>query len=434
MDKEEDGPLGLETLPYDGLAAIVRHLSLWDVSSLMGVSKALRLAFRDERMWYLICDQTWSGVTDIRLWVVSSRTPSPSKASLSANPASYRELFHLLRHIEPLCGVWRVIGGDLNGTCVTFAWKKNALEGRTVEVDDLESAPRRPLFVSMRPGRGNEIQVEWIGDGNKTAVLRVGSGDEAGMHRSPSAEAAAAVSFGTPQSALGTSPEGSFEYAWREFMSSKVAKSSKARRRLERSGRFSQMHHLRRVGVPKPSWHHPLAGFWAGDCGDQGFEVLRVRYDFKGPSAMIICDEVTGGGQGSGGFQLWSALAKPLPQPLSQSEQGLYDGLHQLLEEEEDGEALDGLAAIFEQDGGNGNAPGETEPHPVTDSRKEVASIHKGQVWSCHVFPETENSESEEEGEKEGRLWVYTDGSMRFWWLSSSRAPLGSVPLRRIDI
>ena len=142
----------------------------------------------------------------------------------------------LLHESEPSVGLWRLVGEGPRSALLAFRWGRDGIEG-------VELEPRAPLtgrcaaspWARISPARGLTTAVAVEPDGGHATVTVYGSQGRA-LHRSPSAEAAAAValpssaasSLGTP---LGSSPLGSFEHEWLEFVAGTVGKRSKQRRR-----------------------------------------------------------------------------------------------------------------------------------------------------------------------------------------------------------
>jgi Cyclin D1 binding domain len=462
--------VGLEHLPPDELARVLTFLRLDDVHNLLTTSKLLQSNCQDERVWYSMCDTTWSHLTDIRQWVdnevacsPSSRTPKSLafRRHVVAAPTTYRQLYYYLRHVEKLCGLWRVIGEGPVGAFISFKWSSNGLEGEEISYSSLKRKPDRQPYFRICPRKGLNIEIEWDtndDDEKSTATLKIypHAGEKPLLHRSSSAEAAAAVSFGggTPQSSatvLGTSPEGSFEYAWLEFMSTNVAKPSKMRRRSSRGmGAASNapvLHHLRKIDVPKPSLRHPLAGLYVGDYGHAGFQVIRVAYDFTGRAARLVADKIIGDEGVSAGQRTWWTLAAPVETPWPEGEIAIMGDLQRLQEESAEEHALEGLEALFleEEDedeqnsesstssrtgstagGRNENGSAEFRGNNQLNSssnNKQVVGIHigAGQVGVGNGQPREW---------VEGRLWILGDGTLKMWWMEHIRQ---GVTLKRID-
>lgn len=162
----------------------------------------------------------------------------------AAAPSVCRELYRLLHEAAPAAGLWRLVGEGPRGSLIRFTWTQDGLEGCEVE-------PREPLtghadavpWASVCPSRGLTVGVRVDRGGRNATVTFHGLGGP-GMRRSPSAEAAAAVALPASQAspgrgALGTSPQGSFEAEWLQFMNTSVAargSRAKQRRRWQRGG------------------------------------------------------------------------------------------------------------------------------------------------------------------------------------------------------
>lgn len=431
--------ISLETLPPDELAKIMRFLEIEDVQSLQLVSRGLRNACQDERVWHSICDSTWASCTDVRKWLPAPGQSVQPRGFASRPPTTYKDLFHLLHKVEKLAGLWRVIGEGCKSALVSFKWTQDGIEGHEVSYHRLaDREPDLHLFQRIAPRRGLTVAVDWDGDDNNTVTLRSlgpGGTPDGRLHRSPSAEAAAAVSFGTPQSQsmLGASPQGTFEHAWLEFMSSSVQKSSKMRRRHSRGEGAGPMllRHLRRVVPPVPSARHPFAGMWLAECGGAGLQIFTMRYDFSGRAARIVAEKVTGDAEVPAGRKAWWALAAALPVPWPSEEAQLLANLEaaQALHEEELLQGIDGsIAALFLEGGSDDEGP-ELDMDGVPDVGA-AAAVAARRVVAMHMGAGQIMAHGSEEEWEEGRLWVHADGTLTFWWVEGEPH---CVPMRRID-
>lgn len=144
----------------------------------------------------------------------------------------------LLHETAPIIGLWRLVGEGPRSSLISFRWGRDGIEG-------VELEPRAPLtgrcsaspWARVCPARGLTTAVLVEAEGGHATVTLYGAQGRA-LYRSPSAEAAAAValpgslgsSLGTP---LGSSPLGSFEHEWLEFMAGTVGKRSRQRRRAQ---------------------------------------------------------------------------------------------------------------------------------------------------------------------------------------------------------
>jgi hypothetical protein len=467
-DEESQPRVGLEHLPPDELARILTFLRLDDVNNLLRCSKTLQETCQDERVWYSMCERRWSDLTDIRQWVdndiacsLSSRARSPAvgRRHIVPAPSTYRQLYYYLRHVEQLCGLWRVIGEGPVGAFISFKWVSDGLEGEDISYSSLKRKPDRTPYFRICPRKGLNIEIELdINHDNSTATLKVyphAGTDRAQLHRSSSAEAAAAVSFGggTPKSSaaiLGTSPEGSFEYAWLEFMSSNVARSSRIRRRSSRgmggTSNAPVLHHLRKIDPPKASLRHPLAGLYVGDYGPAGFQVIRIAYDFTGRAARLIADKIVGDEGVSAGARTFWALAAAVEVPWPAGEVEILEDLQRLQEESMEEHALEGLEALFLEDDDEQeepSSPGNGGEYPTnhqqnnntstmhTDSSTNTNNINTKQVVGIHIGAGQVGVGNGQPREwVEGRLWVLGDGTLKMWWMEHIQQ---SVELRRID-
>ena len=480
----------LESLAPDELARIMTFLKIKDLKNLNATSKSLHSHLYDERVWFAMCSVTFSHCTDIRQWLrtdkSSEKTPfSPlpplySPPPVRSPPTCFKELFFYLKKIEKLQGLWRIIGDGPVGSLISFQWTSDALEGEEISFSSLKRNPDRTPFLKLCPRRGLNVELEW-GDTSddddddatvQTVTLKVHpvGGTDRHLYRSSSADAAAAVSFSygcSPQSKsssllLGTSPEGSFEYNWLEFMSANVAKPSKMRRRSSRGAGGGPstapvLYHLRRVDHPLPSTRrHPLAGMWIGDYHHTiggVMQVLQLSYDFKGHAARVVAHKITGDEGVGAGQRSWWALAAALPQPWSAEEIELVAVLQRQQEEAAEEGALDGLEALFlEEDdvegGDEGTGSGsyaeedriesggnDISTNTNSRSRNEIVSIHTG---AGQIGGGGGGYNSQEW--VEGRLWVLGDGSMQWWWLSDGDGDgdevvvMESVAMRRVDL
>lgn len=430
----------LETLPLESLASVLCHLSVKDIRNVASTCKSLHTACRDEKLWFILCETTWSLFTDVCQWIVPPHQLGDQESLPS--PATYCELFHLLRHIQGLCGYWRVIGEGPLGSFVRFSWCDHGIQGQAIVPKSfraLETGPssskKNPLvdlepYHNYYPRQGEGFVVEWGSEDKGVVTLikspRAGGGSPQ-IYRSPSAEAAAAASMSTvtDSNMLGSSPEGSFEHSWLEFMSTKVAKPSRRRRSLrdstksDKSSLAPQIYHLRRVNLPSSSVCHPLAGIWVGNDNINGPLVIRVKYDFLGPAARIVGEKISGGGTLAAGGQCWWAYAAAVSMPPTDASE---ESLMQSLLERLDAETLDGLDSLLLEDGGigdhtNGNGNGSSNTAFGLD--RQINKVHIG------------GSKDDDQRAAEGRLWSFMDGSLVFWWLGNDNLP-ETVRLRRL--
>lgn len=446
----------LDTLPPESLALVLCHLSVKDIRNVAATCKALHVACRDEKMWFILCESTWSSVTDVRQWLVKQREEGrQGQEAPTVSPVTYCELFHVLRHVQDLCGYWRVIGDGPSGSFVRFIWCKDGIRGHAIipktfqkmssfgpSSSQVHSFVELEPYHSLCPRQGEGFVVEW-GSEDKGIVTLIKSpkpppgiaggklpsiGGSPRMYRSPSAEAAAAVSMSSmaESSVLGSSPEGSFEHSWLEFMSTKIAKPSRRRRSMRDAlDKFTinpKIYHLRRVSLPLPSLCHPLAGIWAGNDSVNGPLVIRIRYDFSGLAARVVGEKISGSGALAAGRQCWWAYAAAVQVPWSASEENL---MHSLLEHL-DTVALEGLDAILLEDGDQSNVFEDNS----NDGNNNVPRIDR-EIEKIHVG----GSKDDDEGAAlvEGRLWSLTDGSLMFWWLDPV-APLRRLIMQRLDL
>lgn len=441
---EENGHVGLEYLPPDELARIMTFLRLDDVHNLLLSSKTLHHNCQEERVWYSMCDSTWAGATDVQQWVKSdksprklaSRSPPPAPRHLVHPPSNFRQLYYFLRHVERLCGLWRSIGEGPVGSLVSFSWTSDGIEGEELTYSSLKKKPDRTPCFRLCPRRGLDTEIQWGEDGSTVTLKVHPSGVTERLHRSPSVEAAALVSYGSPSSStmLGESPEGSFEYAWLEFMANSVAKPSRMRRRSSRGigPQAPVLHHLRKIDPPRPSTRHPLAGLWVGDYGLAGFQVVRIAYDFTGRAARVVADKITGDEGVAAGQRTFWALAAAVARPWPPEEVSLMDDLQRRQEEAAEEGALEGLEALFLEDDSSSSSEGESGEvngggagfsNGSSRGNKEVVAVHMG-AGQVGV------GEGQPREWVEGRLWVLADGSLVFWWLEDI---MQSVALRRVD-
>jgi hypothetical protein len=383
---------------------------------------------QDERVWLSLCQREWGGLTDVQQWLPPPGA-APPPAHLRA-PASYQELYQLLRVVEPLAeggGLWRVIGDGPAGALATFSWTRDSVDAHEVRFRALHAPPERRPLLSICPRRGLRVGVEWDDPeaGLKATLTQhrgePGGGRGGGLWRAASCDAVAEVGLGggsPASSSLGTSPQGSFEHAWLHFMSGNVAQPSRQRRRAPSAGP-PLLHHLVRVPTPPPSRRHALAGLWAGaHLGPGGVvRVFRVVYDFKGLAPRLVAEALVGDAAVPAGRRAWIAAVGRLADPLGEEDESL---LGEFREETAARHLVGG--GVFEE-GGEGGPP----PPPATPASlarllhlRRVVSVHEatgrvpglGGQWA------------------DARLWVHADGELSLLWLGQ---PFQRMPMRRVD-
>lgn len=278
---EEKQAISLDLLPLDALAAVLRFLAVSDVLQLSRINRAFREMMTDERVWQLLCAREWPR-TDVRRWVVQPagrELPVPLAVSPLTPPASFREVYLLLHEASKLAadgGAWRLLGTGPRSALIQFKFMPDALVGHRLEWHALDEAVEREEWLSICPTR-LFVAVQSVDDRMAALAEHARRPAGTGLHRSPSAEAAAAVMLGGSgrSSPLGTSPQlVQFEAELAQFMSPLVQSGSgrKQRRRSATGTPYGGggggdggpvSHHLERVPLPLPTRQHPLVGMWA---------------------------------------------------------------------------------------------------------------------------------------------------------------------------
>lgn len=122
-------------------------------------------------------------------------------ASRAGSDASHRwrcrrrSLYMLLHECAPIVGLWRLQGEGPRSSLIHFRWGRDGIEGVEVE-------PRAPLtgaadaspWARVCPARGLTTAVR-VEPGGEHATVTVYGAHAQRIHRSPSAEAAAAVAL-----------------------------------------------------------------------------------------------------------------------------------------------------------------------------------------------------------------------------------------------
>ena len=80
---------GLQHLPSDALAKVLSHLALHDIAACLLLSKAMRDAVMDERLWTALCLSKWGAYTDVRSWVVGAAGPAGGSPADASPPTAY---------------------------------------------------------------------------------------------------------------------------------------------------------------------------------------------------------------------------------------------------------------------------------------------------------------------------------------------------------
>ena len=281
------------------------------------------LCAQDDELWHILCDVTWSKCTDVLSWVQPAEESTSSQDSVScpSKPATFRDAYILLHHVQDLVGLWRIIGEGRKGSLVNFFWEEDSLVGEALVHRSIHCTPEKDSFYRVYPSTESITCVEW-GENHESVALLVNemNGEENSRPGTPSRSVAihrpavccAEVGFGTPRSSaiMGESPDGSFKSAWSQFMSSNVMKRAKMRRKPSRhSMALQNIRHLKRVQIPEPTKRHPLSGLWICEIEKDSFEIISIRYSFKDNVAAVVAEKLCGPGCASPGECIWNVVA-----------------------------------------------------------------------------------------------------------------------------
>jgi hypothetical protein len=325
--------LWLGNIPRDAFVHILHYLEPVDVIHLALTCREIRETLNDDNVWHCLCTALWSDEVRVLRLVASEDTlapnvPSSSKGLSAKRAPRFKDAYVILRHLEKLRGLWRLIGEGKEAKLVTFHWDKDIMLGQNLVFVSGTGCPEYAPFCSFAPTLDVLRNIEYE-SGYDQVALRIDDAftsiDRNNNSRSCSPSIStphqrstevADVGFGTPRSfssrdspMYGTSPESSFRQAWSQFMSSSVQARSKMRRRSSRQVQFSSLRHLQRVVVPKPNRRHPLAGLWVADLDDGILEVILLSYNFRSSVASIVAKKLQGRGCLLPGDTIWKIQA-----------------------------------------------------------------------------------------------------------------------------
>ena len=327
----EGGRLWLGNIPRDEFVQILQYLEPIDVIHLALTCREIRETFNDDEVWHCLCTAIWSDEVRVLQLVASDvaltpNIPISSKGSPSKRVPKFKDAYVILRHLENLRGLWRIMGEGKDAKLVTFEWDSDVMFGQSLLFVPGTGCPDYAPFCSFAPSL-DVLKIIEYESGYDQVALRIDDGmssiDRNARSCSPSMSTphqrsteVADVGFGTPRSfssrdspMYGTSPENSFRQAWSQFMSSSVQARSKMRRRSSRQVQLSSLRHLQRVIVPKPNKRHPLAGLWVADLEDGILEVISLSYNFRSSVASIIAKKLQGLGCLQTGDTVWRIQA-----------------------------------------------------------------------------------------------------------------------------
>lgn len=176
-----------------------------------------------------------------------------------------RGLYSLLHESAPIVdSLWRLVGEGPCGSLISFSWAEDGILAAQLEAHSpLTGKVDAVLWARICPAHGLNATA-WVEPERGNATLTVHGNHRLHIHRSTSAEAAAAVALPHSQasrSMLCNSPQGSFEAEWLEFMSHNVrSKGTRAqqRRRSQRGpgGPGAKQEQLRCLGSVNPLSYH----------------------------------------------------------------------------------------------------------------------------------------------------------------------------------
>jgi hypothetical protein len=176
-----------------------------------------------------------------------------------------RGLYSLLHESAPIVdSLWRLVGEGPCGSLISFSWAEDGILAAQLEAHSpLTGKVDAVLWARICPAHGLNATA-WVEPERGNATLTVHGNHRLHIHRSTSAEAAAAVALPHSQASLSmlcNSPQGSFEAEWLEFMSHNVrSKGTRAqqRRRSQRGpgGPGAKQEQLRCLGSVNPLSYH----------------------------------------------------------------------------------------------------------------------------------------------------------------------------------
>lgn len=439
--KDEERRLWLGNIPRDEFVHILQYLEPIDIIHIALTCRELRENLKDDEVWHCLCMALWSDSVRVLQLVVSMRETSPSIPipSISKSPSTatgrlptFKDAYVILRHVEDLRGLWRIIGEGKEAKLVTFDWDSEVMLGQKLVFVSGTGIPEYVPFCSFKPSLDVLRSIEWDSGYDQVAVRieeLCSSHERNARSCSPSMSTphqrsteAAEVGFGTPRSfssrespMYGTSPESSFRQAWSQFMSSSVQARSKMRRRSSRhTAQFTSLRHLQRIHVPIPSKRHPLAGLWVADLDDGIFEVLSLSYNFRSSVASIVAQKLQGRGCLMPGDTIWKIQAASCVEWIPE-ELDLYYKMMQcgnIRSTPSQGDSSEGFELDMQ------NLDMEDTP--------DVLCYHVG----CSAYFGPENEDSDEDGMFPCRLYVFSMDVMVLFFVDNHDV----VTMRRVSL
>ncbi|KAL3140302.1 F-box only protein 31 [Trebouxia sp. C0009 RCD-2024] len=394
----------LLTLQNHVLERIFLRLHLTDLARCCQVCKDLQSLVQQDSIWQSLCTAAFPSFTvlELKQWIIPTVRPSAkqrasagfrelplsspaSSSSASQRPTTYRQLYPILKQLEPLIGIWKHDRNAARPVLFMFDWGTQCVEGRKLCYD----LPGQDPFVEpfQQVGPGSSASVQHVD--SMHCLLTV----QTGAPRSPitrAVQAATAVAVGgipipkrdQTHDVMGTSPEGSFEFEMQRFMQGHIAEKKQAKRRRSghrsSSGTLPVVHTLTRVEMPIPTQRHPLAGIWRSTGMHAHTCIMDVRYDFTTRAATIAATQVQGL---QSLLQRWKMRAAPAAKPWPA-------GYTSMLSRQAEMAMLNGDFEHFDETGAELLAG------------KEVVQIFQGEVGIIDLqvmLP--------------GYLWLYADGT-----------------------
>lgn len=434
----EEGRLWLGNIPMDEFVHILQYLEPIDVIHVALTCRELRENLNDDEVWHSLCMALWSDSVRVLQLVTTENALTPSIpipcSSKSPSPPgrvpTFKNAYVILRHLENLRGLWRIIGEGKEAKLVTFDWDSDVMLGQKLVFVTGTGSPEYSPFCSFVPCLDVLRNIEWD-SGYDQVALRVddviSSIERNARSCSPSMSTphqrsteAAEVGFGTPRSfssrdspMYGTSPENSFRQAWSQFMSSSVQARSKMRRRSSRQVQLSSLRHLQRVTIPAPNKRHPLAGLWVADLERGVFEVMSLSYNFRSNVAYIIAKKLQGRGCLLPGDIIWKIQA-------SSSSEWIPEELELYRKMIEFGNIRSSTTQGYSSDGFDLDMQ-----NLELDNTPDVLCYHIG----SSAYFGLEDEDSDDDGMFPCRLYVFSMDTMALFFLDNHEV----VTMRRIS-
>uniref|UniRef100_A0A803M2M4 F-box protein n=1 Tax=Chenopodium quinoa TaxID=63459 RepID=A0A803M2M4_CHEQI len=382
--------------PEDVQLCILSFLTPTEISAFACTSKRFVSLFRNDGVWYAMCDRRWGSKTQIRKW--------------GDGKIGFILLYKTLSEYENLVGYWRRSGGIAGGgifgdaPLVLFEWGESCVTGSRLSPSKdgsynvIKSPFIRLSHVVLEESNwncgnsGGSPNGNSNGNGNKNFDNVIVGSPEVEIGSPPDRMMSEMYQYFANR----TSPGAGGERAWRR----------QRRREKERQGRRKwEPEHLVKIVNCSPSSSRPLQGLWKVYCffpspslkytslgpginNDMSLDFYLVAYDDIGG---VACRRVGDSLQPLSGYApvFWTSNATFIESPLSHEEDYVYNTRMHL------------------------RPTAEVEDDIYEYSPSRVMYINSSYDL---IIPDSTGS-STNPRHVEGRIWQYVDGSFGFGFL-----------------